>query len=106
MTFGWSYMFHLLVGPQARRHLIDGIVPDAPWWLAVRGATWRAPKGRVEATSFVNPRAVPQMADAEVMARVQRRPGVSYEALVPNVRGAQDALRASMDAIVVVVTAS
>ena len=62
---------------------------------------------RIEATSFVNPRAVPQMADAaEVMARVRRRDGVSYEALVPNVRGAQDALAASVDAVLVVVTAS
>jgi hydroxymethylglutaryl-CoA lyase len=62
---------------------------------------------RIEATSFVNPRAVPQMADAaEVMRRVRRRTGVSYEALVPNVRGAQDALAASVDAVLVVVTAS
>jgi hydroxymethylglutaryl-CoA lyase len=62
---------------------------------------------RIEATSFVNPRAVPQMADAaEVMSQVWRRPGVSYEALVPNVRGAQDALAAQVDAILVVVTAS
>lgn len=62
---------------------------------------------RIEATSFVNPKAVPQMADArEVMSRVRRRRGVSYEALVPNVRGAQDALAASVDAVLVVVTAS
>jgi hydroxymethylglutaryl-CoA lyase len=62
---------------------------------------------RIEATSFVNPRAVPQMADAaEVMAQVRRQPGVSYEALVPNVRGAQDALASQVDAILVVVTAS
>jgi hydroxymethylglutaryl-CoA lyase len=62
---------------------------------------------RIEATSFVNPRAVPQMADAaEVVSLVRRRPGVSYEALVPNLRGAQDALTACVDAILVVVTAS
>jgi hydroxymethylglutaryl-CoA lyase len=62
---------------------------------------------RIEATSFVNPRAVPQMADAsEVMRRIRREPGVKYEALVPNVRGAQDALAAQVDAILVVVTAS
>jgi hydroxymethylglutaryl-CoA lyase len=62
---------------------------------------------RIEATSFVNPRAVPQMADAtEVMSRVARRPGVKYEALVPNIRGAQDALAARMDAVLVVVMAS
>src|SRR5579872_957534 len=62
---------------------------------------------RIEATSFVNPRAVPQMADArEVMAAVTRRPGVRYEALVPNVRGARDAVAAGMDAILVVLMAS
>lgn len=62
---------------------------------------------RIEATSFVNPKAVPQMADAaEVMARVHRRPGVVYEALVPNVRGAQDAIAARMDALLIVVMAS
>jgi hydroxymethylglutaryl-CoA lyase len=62
---------------------------------------------RIEATSFVNPRAVPQMADAsDVMARIRRRPGVRYEALVPNVRGARDALAARVDAVLVVVTAS
>jgi hydroxymethylglutaryl-CoA lyase len=62
---------------------------------------------RIEATSFVNPRAVPQMADAaDVMARVRRHEGVSYEALVPNLRGAQDALAASVDGVLVVVTAS
>ena len=62
---------------------------------------------RIEATSFVNPRAVPQMADAgELMSRVRRRADVSYEALVPNVRGAQDALAARVDALLVVVTAS
>jgi hydroxymethylglutaryl-CoA lyase len=62
---------------------------------------------RIEATSFVNPKAVPQMADAgEVMARVKRQPGVQYEALVPNVRGAQDAIAVRMDAILVVLMAS
>ena len=42
----------------------------------------------VEATSFVSPRAIPQLADAdEVLPRVRRRPGVRYPVLVPNVRG-------------------
>jgi len=62
---------------------------------------------RIEATSFVNPKAVPQMADAsDVMGQVRRRPGVIYEALVPNVRGAQDAIAAKMDAVLVVLMAS
>src|SRR5262249_4698969 len=58
-------------------------------------------------TSFVSPKAVPQMADAgEVMGRIRRVPGISYEALVPNVRGAEDALAARVDAMLVVLTAS
>jgi hydroxymethylglutaryl-CoA lyase len=62
---------------------------------------------RIEATSFVNPKAVPQMADAtEVMSGVHRRPGVVYEALVPNVRGAQDAVAAHMGSVLVVLMAS
>ena len=62
---------------------------------------------RIEATSFVNPKAVPQMADApDVMALVRRRPDVKYEGLVPNVRGAQDAVKAKMDAVSVVVMTS
>lgn len=43
--FGWSYVFHLFVGESARHYVIDGVVPQAPWWLAVRGANWRAPEG-------------------------------------------------------------
>lgn len=62
---------------------------------------------RIEATSFVNPSVIPQMADAStVMAAIDRWPGVKYEALVPNVRGAQDALAAGVDALVLVLTAS
>jgi hydroxymethylglutaryl-CoA lyase len=62
---------------------------------------------RLEATSFVSPRHVPQMADAdEVMTRVRRKPGVRYEALVPNVRGAERALAARVDAVVFVTAAS
>ena len=52
----------------------------------------------VEATSFVSPRAVPQLADAaEVMARIERRPGVRLTALVPNARGAERAAAAKVD---------
>ena len=47
----------------------------------------------VEATSFVNPAWVPQLADAEeVMARLTRRPGVRYPVLVPNLAGLERAM--------------
>lgn len=49
----------------------------------------------VEATSFVSPRWVPQLADhAEVMGTIVRRPGVRYPVLVPNARGLDNALAA------------
>jgi hydroxymethylglutaryl-CoA lyase len=54
----------------------------------------------VEATSFVNPKAVPQLADAdEVMRTIKRKPGVRYPVLVPNERGLDRALEAGVDAI-------
>ena len=62
---------------------------------------------RIEAVSFVHPRAIPQMADAsEVWARVTKRPDVRYSALVPNTRGAQRAVDAGFREIEVVVSAS
>ena len=47
---------------------------------------------KIEVTSFVSPKAVPALADAnEVLAAIERVPGVVYVALVPNVRGVQNA---------------
>ena len=61
----------------------------------------------VEATSFVSPRAVPQLADAdEVLPRVRRRPGVRYPVLVPNLRGLERAEAAGADAVAVFTAAS
>jgi hydroxymethylglutaryl-CoA lyase len=61
----------------------------------------------VEVTSFVSPRAVPQLADAgEVLAAVRRRPGVRYPVLVPNMRGLERAQAAGADAIAVFTAAS
>ncbi|HYF16868.1 MAG TPA: hydroxymethylglutaryl-CoA lyase [Ramlibacter sp.] len=60
-----------------------------------------------EATSFVSPRAVPQLADAaEVMALIERRPGVRLTALVPNARGAERAAAAKVDMMACFVSAS
>jgi hydroxymethylglutaryl-CoA lyase len=61
----------------------------------------------LEVTSFVHPRAVPQMRDAEaVMARIRRRPGTRYCALVPNDKGAVRALDAGVDELHTVLSAS
>ncbi|MBI2152840.1 MAG: hydroxymethylglutaryl-CoA lyase [Candidatus Rokubacteria bacterium] len=62
---------------------------------------------RIEVTSFVSPKAVPQLKDAEeVMARITRRPGATYAALVPNDKGASRAVEAGVDEIHTVVSAS
>jgi len=62
---------------------------------------------RIEVTSFVHPKVVPQTRDAEaVMARIRRRPGTRYSALVPNDKGAVRAVDAGVDEIHTVVSAS
>jgi len=75
--------------------------------VALIEALGRTGLRRIEAVSFVHPRAVPQMADAEeVWAAVTRAPGVRYSALVPNVRGARRAVDSGVGEIEVVVSAS
>ncbi|MBM3223987.1 MAG: hydroxymethylglutaryl-CoA lyase [Candidatus Tectomicrobia bacterium] len=62
---------------------------------------------RIEVTSFVHPKAIPQLRDAEeVMAHIERRPGVVFAALVPNDKGAQRAVAAGVDKIHTVLSAS
>jgi len=61
----------------------------------------------VEATSFVSPRAIPQLSDAsEVMLGLTRRPSTSYPVLVPNVKGMERALAAGVRTIAVFTAAS
>ena len=61
----------------------------------------------VEATSFVSPRWVPQMADAAtVMARLRRRPGTRYPVLVPNLKGLEAAAAAGADEVAVFAAAT
>ena len=61
----------------------------------------------IEAGAFVSPKAVPQMADSgEVFARITRRPGVIYSALVPNEKGLERALAAKAGKISVFTAAS
>ena len=64
---------------------------------------------KIEVTSFVSPKAVPALADArDVLAGIERVPGVVYVALVPNIRGTQDAAAcpARPDEVNAVVSAS
>ena len=61
----------------------------------------------IEATSFVSPKAIPQLADAaDVFARIRKAPGVRYPVLVPNLKGYERARAAGADAIAVFTAAS
>ncbi|MBY4675067.1 hydroxymethylglutaryl-CoA lyase [Marinobacterium arenosum] len=61
----------------------------------------------IEAASFVSPKWVPQMGDAaEVMAAIQRVPGVAYAALAPNLKGCEGAVAAKVDEVAVFSAAS
>src|SRR5262249_60339489 len=61
----------------------------------------------IEITSFVNPKWIPQLADAaEVSRGIRRRPGVVYSALVPNKQGLETALAAGMTEIAAFLSAS
>jgi hydroxymethylglutaryl-CoA lyase len=93
------------VGPR------DGLQNEDPVPTAAKVELLDALSGtgvrRIEAVSFVSPKAIPQMADAdEVWAAATRAPGVRYSALVPNSKGAQRALAAGFKEIEVVVSAS
>ncbi|GAC1535121.1 MAG: hydroxymethylglutaryl-CoA lyase [Herpetosiphon sp.] len=82
------------------------IVPIAEKLAVIEGMV-RAGVTSIEATSFVHPKVVPQMADADdVVARAPRGGGVRYSALLPNLKGAQRALAAGIDEIHLVVSAS
>lgn len=61
----------------------------------------------IEAGSFVSPQAIPQLADSEeVFQKIERRPGVTYSALVPNERGFERARAAAVQKIAVFTAAS
>ena len=63
--------------------------------------------GWIEVTSFVHPRAVPRMADADdVFRAVRKKPGVRYVALVPNPRGLDRALAAGVEDLALFVAAT
>lgn len=62
---------------------------------------------RIEAGSFVSPKAIPALRDGDVVFRgIRRQPGVTYVALIPNLRGAQRAIEAGADELNLVMSAS
>ncbi|WP_420842518.1 formylglycine-generating enzyme family protein [Halalkalibacter alkaliphilus] len=42
--FGWSFVFHLFISDEAKRQVV-GSPQQTPWWLAVKGASWKQPEG-------------------------------------------------------------
>ncbi|MCU0868521.1 MAG: hydroxymethylglutaryl-CoA lyase [Burkholderiales bacterium] len=94
------------VGPRDGLQNEPGVVPtDIKVALIEKLAAAGLPV--VEATSFVSPKWVPQMADAaDVMARIARRPGVRYPVLVPNLQGLDAALTARAEEVAVFAAAS
>ena len=75
--------------------------------IEIANALFAAGLRHMQVTSFVSPRAVPQLADAEeVLAGIDRPEGAVISALVPNLRGAQRAAVAGVDAVHTVVSAS
>ena len=90
----------------------DGFQAEAEWIptetkIEVLNSLIDAGIPQFEATAFVSPRAVPQLRDAaEVMAGVDRSGGARLTALVPNPKGAEAAVAARVDAMVVFVSAS
>ena len=62
---------------------------------------------KIEVTSFVSPKAVPLLADAEeVLRAIERAPNVTYSALIPNIRGLERALAVELDEVNVVMSVS
>ncbi|MEX6507125.1 hydroxymethylglutaryl-CoA lyase [Jiella sp. M17.18] len=85
------------VGPRDGFQIEKTIIPTDKKIAIVEGLMDAGLK-KIQITSFVSPRAVPQLADAaEVLAGVERRPGVVFSALVPNAKGAERAAETQVD---------
>ena len=75
--------------------------------IALVNALSAAGLAKIEVTSFTSPTAIPSLRDAEIVMReIERRPGVVYTALVPNMRGAERAIESKTDELNLVMSAS
>jgi hydroxymethylglutaryl-CoA lyase len=90
----------------------DGLQIEPTWVetsdkIALINGLSRMGFSRIEAGSFVSPKAIPALRDGEaVFEQIERREGVIYVALIPNLRGAERALRARADELNLVMSAS
>jgi isopropylmalate/homocitrate/citramalate synthase len=83
-----------------------GVVPTATK-IALIDRLSAAGLPAVEATAFVSPKWVPQMADnADVMAGITRKPGTAYPVLTPNLKGFEAALAAGAEEVAIFAAAS
>ena len=94
------------VGPRDGLQNEPGFVPTATK-IALIDLLSETGLTRIEATSFVSPKWVPQMADAaQVMAGIRRTPGIRYAVLTPNIRGFEAARTAGADEVAIFASAS
>ena len=94
------------VGPRDGLQSISAFVPTADK-VAYVDALSRTGLTDIEVSSFVSPRWVPQLADAEEVFRlIRRQDGVRYHALVPNLQGLERAVAARADVVAVFTAAS
>jgi hydroxymethylglutaryl-CoA lyase len=94
------------VGPRDGLQNEDALIPTEVKVRFVNALT-NAGLPAIEVTSFVNPQAIPQLADAEdVLREITRKPGVRYPVLVPNERGFERALASGAHEIAVFTAAS
>lgn len=94
------------VGPRDGFQNEKTFIPTAKK-IEIANALFASGLRHMQVTSFVSPRAVPQLADAEeVLAGIDRPEGAWVTALVPNLRGAERAATCKLDAVHTVVSAS
>ncbi|KUF10790.1 hydroxymethylglutaryl-CoA lyase [Pseudoponticoccus marisrubri] len=94
------------VGPRDGFQNEKTFIPTAKK-IEIANALFASGVTHMQVTSFVSPRAVPQLADAEeVLAGIDRPEGAWITALVPNLRGAERAAQCALDAVHTVVSAS
>lgn len=94
------------VGPRDGFQMEKEFIPTSQK-IKIVNALVRSGLRFLEVTSFVSPKAIPQMRDAaEVVANIERVPGLHLAALVPNPRGAENAAKAQIDEMVLFVSAS
>ena len=94
------------VGPRDGLQNEKRLIPAADK-IALVDMLSRAGFRRIEVTSFVSPRWVPQMGDAaEVMAGIARAPGIRYAVLTPNMKGYEGARAANASEIAIFASAS